>query len=230
MSTRATNSIDVNEALRLYHVWRNWREVANRLIRPNGQRLSDAIRLQRRPQIRPTGHRMTEPLAFRATYSDWKLVKTRGVVQIVMEVPIAEYRAALDVLGGMPDPGRENWFAVAPLKTPQTEKEIEPSNSRATLQPEETDKPRMAGAKRDWRAVPKPQQAGIRINEPTFAAYLREEHAHDWREAGDPDGCIKFMCGINSKRELATNARAGALWFQIDSSYQAWLAKERVGA
>lgn len=85
-------------------------------------------------------------------------------------------------------------------------------------------------AKRDWRAVPKPQQAGIRINEPTFAAYLREEHPHDWREAGDPDGCIKFICGIDSKRELATNARAGALWFQIDSGYQAWLAKERVGA
>jgi hypothetical protein len=94
--------------------------------------------------------------------------------------------------------------------------------------PRRLDKP--AGAKRDWRALPKPQQAGIRIGEATFAAYLREEHPHDWRETGEVDACLKFMCGINSKRELATNAQAGALWFQIDSGYQAWLAKERVGA
>lgn len=29
--------IDTREALRLWLIWRNWREVAERLIRPNGQ-------------------------------------------------------------------------------------------------------------------------------------------------------------------------------------------------
>jgi len=28
--------IDIQEAIRLYHVWRNWREVAKRMIRANG--------------------------------------------------------------------------------------------------------------------------------------------------------------------------------------------------
>lgn len=28
--------IDVKEALRLWRVWQNWREVAVRLVRPNG--------------------------------------------------------------------------------------------------------------------------------------------------------------------------------------------------
>ena len=28
--------IDITEALRLYHVWRSWREVAVRLVRANG--------------------------------------------------------------------------------------------------------------------------------------------------------------------------------------------------
>jgi len=87
--------------------------------------------------------------------------------------------------------------------------------------------PKPAGAKRDWRDIPKPQQAGIRINEPSFSAYLRERHSAAWRETEDPDACLKFMCGgIQSKSELATNQRAGALWFQIDSEYQAWKALE----
>jgi hypothetical protein len=30
------NRIDIKEALRLYHVWRNWREVAIRMVRRNG--------------------------------------------------------------------------------------------------------------------------------------------------------------------------------------------------
>jgi hypothetical protein len=114
---------------------------------------------------------------------------------------------------------------------PVTPVEKENSKSPSDVSPatpRRLDKP--AGAKRDWRALPKPQQAGIRLNEPTFAAYLREEHSHDWRETGEVDACLKFMCGIQSKRELATDPRAGALWFQIDSGYQAWLAKERVGA
>lgn len=29
--------INVDEALRLWRVWQNWREVAVRLVRPNGQ-------------------------------------------------------------------------------------------------------------------------------------------------------------------------------------------------
>jgi hypothetical protein len=109
----------------------------------------------------------------------------------------------------------------------QTEKEKAKPDA-VSPSPRRLDKP--AGAKRDWKAVPKPQQAGIRINEPTFAAYLREEHPHDWRETGEADACLKFMCGINSKRDLATNHQAATLWHQIDSAYQAWLAKERVGA
>lgn len=36
--------IDINEALRLYAVWRNWREVASRMIRQNGMRFAtDAV-------------------------------------------------------------------------------------------------------------------------------------------------------------------------------------------
>lgn len=36
--------IDITEALRLYLVWQNWREVALRLVRKNGMRFAhDAV-------------------------------------------------------------------------------------------------------------------------------------------------------------------------------------------
>ena len=36
--------IDTREALRLWLIWRNWREVACRLVRPNGQNYThDAV-------------------------------------------------------------------------------------------------------------------------------------------------------------------------------------------
>ena len=36
--------------------------------------------------------------AFRASYSDWKLIKTRSVVQIVFEVPLEAADEAYQVL------------------------------------------------------------------------------------------------------------------------------------
>jgi hypothetical protein len=46
---------------------------------------------------------MNSPAAFRGTYADWKLVKTRAVVQIVFEVPLEDSDAAYEILGGMPN-------------------------------------------------------------------------------------------------------------------------------
>jgi hypothetical protein len=84
-------------------------------------------------------------LAFKATYSDWKLIKTRGVVQVVMEVPLSEADAAYQILGGMPDFSSERWFGIAPLKNPPAEKE----SSKAPAEPQSaTDKPPAAAKRR----------------------------------------------------------------------------------
>lgn len=59
---------------------------------------------------------MEKPAAFSASYSDWRVIKGRKVVQIVLEVPLEAADHAYNVLGGMPNFGSENWFAVARLK------------------------------------------------------------------------------------------------------------------
>ena len=58
---------------------------------------------------------MSKPLAFLATYTGWKLIKTRACVQIVFEVPLEKANEAYELLGGMPVAATENWFAIARL-------------------------------------------------------------------------------------------------------------------
>jgi len=85
-----------------------------------------------------------------------------------------------------------------------------------------------AGAKREWRDLQPQQQAGIRCNEPTFVAYLKEEYPNFWREADSAAECVRMICDVHSRVELGTNETARRMWFTIDAQYQAWLAKERV--
>lgn len=156
---------------------------------------------------------MKSPAAFRATYSDLKLIKTRQCVQIVFELPLADFDEAYQVLGGLPDPAKERWFAVAPLKPTAAQPQPVP------------DKPQ-AGAKRDWRDLAPQQQAGIRCEEPTFAAFLREERKDDWHETQDAAECVRLICGVASRSELGTNQKARVIWHQLDSAFQAWKALE----
>ncbi len=53
--------------------------------------------------------------AFQATYADFKLIKTRGVVSVSFELPVEQAQLALDVLGGMPIAASEVWCAIARL-------------------------------------------------------------------------------------------------------------------
>jgi hypothetical protein len=151
--------------------------------------------------------------AFRATYSDFKLVKTRKVVQIVLEVPVEQANIVLDVLGGMPDPSRETWVGVAPL-------------SPSAAKPQPVDQPRPAGAKRDWRDIPPSQQAGIRCEEPIFEQFLKEERKDDWAEAQNARDAVCLICGVSSRSELVSNQKARVIWKQLDDQFQAWKAME----
>jgi len=170
---------------------------------------------------------MSKPLAIRGTYADWRLVKTRGVVQIVVEVPLSDSNMALDVLGGMPNPAAERWVAIAPIK-PESEvmqsgpSAVQPIDARP--EPKQ-DKP--ARAKRDWRDLPPAQQAGVRCEEPAFLRFLCEERPSDMRESNDAAECVRLICGVRSRADLNTEHAARVVWHQLNEQYEAWM---RVGA
>jgi len=150
---------------------------------------------------------MNKPAAFRGTYSDWRLVKTRAVIQVIFEVPLADADTAYEVLGGMPVYANERWFGIAAIDAKKTEPQ-----------------------KRDWRDLQPAQQAGIRCEDPIFIAFLKEARPEDWHESQEAAACVRLICGVHSRVELGTNQKARVIWHQLDESYQAWLHLERVGA
>lgn len=82
------------------------------------------------------------------------------------------------------------------------------------------------GAKRDWRDLQPAQQAGIRCDEPTFSAFLREIRKDDWHEAPDAAECVRLICGVESRADLGTNQKARVIWRQLDNQFMAWKALE----
>lgn len=152
---------------------------------------------------------MQKPTAIRAAYSDWKLVKTRGVVQIVFEVPLAEADIAYEVVGGMPNAANERWFGIAALDL--TQKHIEARANKPKAQ---------------WPDLLPSQQAGIRCEEPIFAAFLKEQYPDDWHELEDAAEVVRSICAVKSRADLNTVHASRVIWHQLDTKYLAWKAME----
>lgn len=161
--------------------------------------------------------------AFRATYSDWKLIKTRGVVQVVMEVPLADADAAYDVLGGMPVHGKERWFGIAALKSPAEEARATPDQDSP---PKHSHPDRARREKMDWRDMQPAAQAGIRCNDPVFWRFLHEEHHLASQTKDYAENAVRNICGVTTRADLGTNHKARVIWKQLDDQFQAWKALE----
>jgi hypothetical protein len=159
--------------------------------------------------------------AFRATYSDWKLIKTRGVVQVVMEVPLADADAAYDVLGGMPVHGKERWFGIAALKSTAEEAHATPRQDSPPKQSHPDGARRM-----DWSDMQPAAQAGIRCGDPVFWAFLNETRPYRITHTLEASEAVREMCGVTSRSELGTNHKARVIWKQLDDQFSAWKALE----
>lgn len=170
--------------------------------------------------------------AFRATFSDWKLVRSRKVIQVVFEVPLEQADHAYGVLGGMPNPASEVWCAVARLKQEGGGASGRSMSAEHDAQPRsQQDKP-AGGAKRAFHELSGAQQAGILCNEPAFRRWLAETGdtailMFDVSMAADE---VRGRLGINSRAEIDSDPRIQRHWQSIVSAYRAWhLAPEVVG-
>jgi len=167
---------------------------------------------------------MSKPLAIRAAFADMKIVKTRQIVQLIFELPLADFDAAYEVLGGLPNPANERWFAIAAIKEMMPNN---PSKPAVDARPEPK-QDKSARAKREWRDMQPSQQAGIRCSEPSFVAFLKSAYDLDWHESGDDAAeCVRLICDVKSRADLNIDHRSRVVWHQINDQYEAWM---RVGA
>ena len=169
---------------------------------------------------------MPSPAAFSATYSDWKLIRSRKVVQIVLEIPLEAAGQAYDVLGGMPNPGAETWCAVARLNGKDGE-----ASSEGKGNGEDAPAPTEASPVRARKpvAVEKrfAQQAGMCCADPVFWEFLREHSMMKEPQTGFEGEeaaalAVRMICGVTTRADIIPGTPAGTAWDQLLSKFIAW--------
>jgi hypothetical protein len=144
--------------------------------------------------------------AFQATYSDWRVIKGRKVVQVVFEVPIETADLAYKVVGGMPHPGNEAWFGIAKID-PRQQQEEQAASSKA---PVPTAQPRQSHPAGATYA----QRLGIACSQPGFWRFLEEAklQAKPYAKIVSEDEAadvVRFICDVKSRTETVKGTPAG---------------------
>lgn len=160
--------------------------------------------------------------AFSAAYSDFKLIKTRGVVSISFEIPLQNVDLALQALGGMPDASKERWFGIAALQL----------NEGVTVAPdlpveaagpcgESLDRPRIHRKPID-PSKKLAQQAGILCADPVFWRFLREQGYQNAIDEANATEVVRHRCVVKSRAEIIPGTVAADNWDRLYSKFVTW--------
>ena len=156
----------------------------------------------------------TDKVVATATYSDFRIIRTRSTAQIVLEIPLEQAQDFIDRFG-IPIPGNEIHVAIARLVKQSEPEKTEPNNERSER------------AKEAYRNMPEWEQARVRAvqlckdrNFQNWALKLSagksrfsspEEHARQ---------IILGFCSIKSRREIATDERAYKAFIALEQEYR----------
>lgn len=144
--------------------------------------------------------------AFKGTFSDFKILKSRKVIQIVIEVPLEGGDAALEALGGLPRPDQETWVGVARLET------------KAPPAPP-------AHERKDFDELPYASQITLMCKSYEFRCYMRDA-GYKVNNEDDAINAVKEICGVASRKEITTGTPTGEMWEDIKSKYNDWKIKD----
>lgn len=134
---------------------------------------------------------MTDELAIQGNYADFKLVKTRSVCQLVIEVPIERAEQAIKAFG-IPQPGTEIPVAVARIKP---------------VAKQESEKPKRERSRAEW--------SGIRCCDPVWREWFGFPDEDQYQVAIR----LREHFGVQSRRELDSNPENAAAWDKLDAAF-----------
>jgi hypothetical protein len=159
---------------------------------------------------------MSDLPALLAVYSDIKVVKTRGAVQIIFEMPLSEMKRAVDLLGA-PLADQSVWVGIArvdPNKVPQPEAPAQIAHDNDDARDEPGKPPR-----------PLSQVSAILCNIVAFRRFIMEQYK-GWDQIPTSDEAADWLrekCGVQSRRQFDTDDVAAANFKNIRSKYWAWM-------
>jgi hypothetical protein len=160
-----------------------------------------------------------QPAAIKGTFADFKLVKTRKLAQVVIEIPIEEADHALAVLGGLPRSDHERWVAIARLamagaaNPPQADTTLGSAVSAG-------DSPRSPATKRERTPA---ERAGFLCTLVDFQNWAwKLSTSHTWIGETAEEACAHWLrqkCGVTSRAQITTNPDAHEAFKQIEDAF-----------
>lgn len=148
---------------------------------------------------------MSAPAAFQGTYSDLKIVRTRKVAQIIVEIPLEAYGAFVAAFGA-PSPGSETWVAIARLKA-----------GVAAAGEEQKER-------RRFSELPLAQQAALKCGDKAFWRFINETMGFPTVET--EESCadvVRRLCDVASRGEIKPETVPGSRWNQLLGRFDAWM-------
>lgn len=133
------------------------------------------------------------------TYADFKIVKTRSVAQFVVEIPLEQADAAIQMFG-LPKASVEQWVAIAALR------------EQAVIKSQE-------GAD----AI---KLAAMLCSNPEFGLYLREQVGMPETDINDKESvaqALRTALGITSRTEFHADEDARLAFHRLKGEYDKWL-------
>ncbi len=151
--------------------------------------------------------------AIKATFSDFKLIKTRKVAQLILEVPIEQANAALAALGGVPQFDSEQWVGIAPISqeaASRGEVEVPPSKKEITLA----------------------QRAGMLCQDGLFQKFILQGVDKSVLEGStniseSAANALRYECDVVSRADIKEGTSAGEAFSVLLTEYDAW--RGRIG-
>lgn len=164
--------------------------------------------------------------AIQATFSDWRTVKSRKMLQLVFEVSLEQQAEVLTMLGA-PLPDAPQWCAIALMNSPAGPSTQE-QKGHATGKSPGKDTPPPAGEhhkdRRPWESLAPQQQAGILCSDGGFQKYVRERTG--W--IADEQSAAVWLreeLGILSRRELEGRPDLAAKLNDIRADFLEWAGR-----
>lgn len=168
------------------------------------------------------------------SYAGLRLVKTRRVAVIEIELPIEALPKIVNVLGA-PDPASEVPVAIAKLsadaaRAPSpTAEENRPSNSKPdgeAARPRANPRAKNSWERTPWHELSRTKQAAIRCSDERFSEYIAARLPNLSADFTPIPEIVRSFCGVRSRAELDENQDAAARWEELDADYRRWAGLE----
>jgi len=160
--------------------------------------------------------------AITGTYSDLKVVKSRAVAVVCIEIPIERMQEFVARFGA-PTQASETWVALARLASKPGNPSVSAAGaSEVTSKGEACDAP---GQRVD--KYPLARDAALRCKDAFFQRFVVDRYCDGDAQAANEEAVavtIRRLCGVKSRGELDTNPRAADKWRLILGEYDRYTA------